>query len=271
MLNPDKTAANIAIVQNCYALFAQGDIPALIAQMTDDIAWEPVGDRNLFPLFGAWVGKDGVMAFFKTLSETQEFSAFEPQQFHASEDKVFVSGHYALTMRKSGVATECDWTMVFTLRDGLVCGFREYTDGARLVAAYRGAEASNLALVQGIYADFAAGRIDALLAGMDPAIEWVVGGSLEDYPTLGARKGVEGAASFFRDVAEYDQFTSFEPRRFLAQGATVVVLGHYGITAKQTGKHFESDWANAFTIRDGKCVRFQEFTDTAAFLKAGRS
>jgi hypothetical protein len=270
MLNPDKTAANVAIIQNCYALFGQGDIPALIAQMTDDIVWEPVGDRNLFPLFGPWVGKDGVVAFFKTLSETQEFSAFEPKQFHAADDKVFVTGHYALTMRKSGVATECDWTMVFTLRGGLVCGFREYTDGARLVAAYRGAEASNLATVQQVYAEFAAGNVEAILGRLDPAVEWISGGSRDDFPTLGARKGIEGAASFFKDVAEYDQFSSFEPRQLVAMGDMVVALGHYGITAKQTGKHFESDWVHAFTIKAGKCVKFQEFTDTAAFYKAGR-
>jgi ketosteroid isomerase-like protein len=132
-------------------------------------------------------------------------------------------------------------------------------------------EAQNLALAQQIYADFAAGNIEAILALSDPAIEWISGGSRDDFPTLGARQGIEGAASFFKDVAAYDQFTSFEPRQMVAMGDMVVALGHYGITVKQTGKHFESDWAHAFTIRGGKCVKFQEFTDTAAFLKAGRA
>lgn len=49
------------------------------------------------------------------------------------------------------------------------------------------------------------------------------------------------------------------------------VIGHYGITARTTGKHFESDWVHVFTIEDGRCLMFQEFTDTAAFLKAGRT
>ena len=131
-------------------------------------------------------------------------------------------------------------------------------------------ETTNLALVQQVYADFAAGNIEAILATMDPAIEWKSGGSHDDFPTLGPRQGIAGAASFFKDVAEYDQFTSFEPKQLIAMGDMVVALGHYGITAKQTGKHFESDWAHAFTIKGGKCVKFQEFTDTAAFYKAGR-
>jgi uncharacterized protein len=131
-------------------------------------------------------------------------------------------------------------------------------------------EAANLALVESVYAAFAKGDIDYILSVTDPSVEWISGGSREDFPTLGARKGVEGAASFFRDVAAHDEFTSFEPRQMVAMGEMVVALGHYGITAKATGKHFESDWAHALTIRGGKCVRFQEYTDTAAFLKAGR-
>ena len=45
----------------------------------------------------------------------------------------------------------------------------------------------------------------------------------------------------------------------------------HGITAKLTGKHFESDWLHVFTFANGKGVRWQEFTDTAAFYKAGRA
>lgn len=131
-------------------------------------------------------------------------------------------------------------------------------------------EAANQALVQTIYEDFAKGDVAAILALCDPAIEWISGGSRDDFPTLGQRHGIEGAASFFRDVAEHDHFTSFEPREILPIGDKVFALGHYGVTVKATGKHFESDWVHVFTIREGKGVKFQEFTDTAAFYKAGQ-
>jgi hypothetical protein len=271
MLNPDKTAANIAIVQNCFALFGAGDVPGLLAQLSDDIHWEAVGDRALFPLFGVWSGKAGVTDFITTLGAALRFLAYEPKHFYGSEDKVFAMGSYTVEMLGSGQSATADWTMVFTLRDGLVTDFREFTDGSRIVAAYRAAETANIALVQKVYGHFAKGEIDAVLAANDPNIEWISGGSREDFPTLGARKGIAGAASFFKDVAEHDEFTSFEPRQMIAMGDTVVALGHYGITAKATGKHFESDWAHAFTIRNGKCVKFQEYTDTAAFYKAGRA
>jgi uncharacterized protein len=128
----------------------------------------------------------------------------------------------------------------------------------------------NLALVRKIYEDFAKGDIPAILATMDPGIVWISGGSRDDFPTLGRRTGIAGAASFFADVAEHDEFTSFEPREFIAANGKVVVFGHYGITARKTGKHFESDFVHSYTIVDGKGVHWQEFTDTAAFYKAGR-
>ena len=132
-------------------------------------------------------------------------------------------------------------------------------------------ENTNLDLVRTVYAHFAAGNIEAILAATDPAVEWISGGSREDFPTLGPRRGIAGAASFFKDVAEHDEFSSFEPKQMIAMGDVVVVLGHYGITAKATGKHFESDWVHVFTVRNGKGVKFQEFTDTAAFYKAARA
>jgi len=267
----DRTNANIALVQSYYGMFARGDIAAIIDNCTTDVVWESVGERSVFPLLGRWEGKAGVGAFFAKLAEIEDFSEFTPKDFYASGDKVFVLGHYALTVKRSGRSAEMDWIHVFTLRDGMCAGFRENTDTAKLAAAWGGVEADNAALVQTMYAAFGEGDVATILAASDPAIEWISGGDRADFPTLGARKGIEGTASFFRDVAQHDEFTSFEPRQLIAMGDVVVALGHYGITVKSTRKHFESDWAHAFTIREGKCVKFQEFTDTAAFLKAGRA
>ena len=272
MLNPDVTAANVAIVQNCYSLFFQGDLPGLLAQAAGDVEWETVGDAAQFPLFGKWPGREGMSAFFGKLVETIEFTEFTPKTFHPSGDTVTVCGHYAWTLKSNGRSAEMDWVHVFTLEDGLVTSFREHTDTAKFAAAWRGegGEAANIALVQKVYGHFAKGEVEAILAATDPAVEWISGGSREDFPTLGARKGIEGAASFFKDVAEHDEFTSFEPRQMIAMGDMVVAQGHYGITVKSTGKHLEGDWAHAFTIKNGRCVKFQEYTDTAAFYKAVR-
>jgi ketosteroid isomerase-like protein len=60
----------------------------------------------------------------------------------------------------------------------------------------------------------------------------------------------------------------FEPREFIAQGDKVVSLGHYRWRVKTTGREFSSDFAHVFTVRDGKIVSFQEYTDTASAARA---
>ena len=44
----------------------------------------------------------------------------------------------------------------------------------------------------------------------------------------------------------------------------MVVLGDYAWTVKATGKSFRANFAHVATLRDGKIVRFREYTDTAA-------
>ena len=131
-------------------------------------------------------------------------------------------------------------------------------------------QTSNLATTRAVYDAFGRGDIAAILDACAPAIAWQSGGASDDFPAFGPRKGLDGVASFFKDVAANNQFTSFEPREFLASGDKVVVIGHYAITQKKTGKHLESDWVHVFTFAGGKCVAWRELNDSAAFYKAYR-
>ncbi len=77
--------------------------------------------------------------FFRLVSKLMDFSDFSPREFFAKkEDKVLVLGYYAMTMRKTGRNVSCDWVHVFTLNKGKVAKFREFTDTAQILEAYRG-------------------------------------------------------------------------------------------------------------------------------------
>lgn len=67
--------------------------------------------------------------------------------------------------------------------------------------------------------------------------------------------------------AEHVNFSRFEPQEFVATGDKVVALGHYTATTP-VGGSLDSDFAMVFTLRDGKVVRFQEFSDSAAINAA---
>ena len=130
-------AQNTKVVQDAYAAFGRGDIPALLGYMTDDVQWRPViGTSKQVPFSGERKGKAGVAEFFKTVGETEEFQQFEPREFIAQGNTVVAIGHYRATAKAGGKSFESDFVMVFTFRDGKVATFREFTDSAGVNAAF---------------------------------------------------------------------------------------------------------------------------------------
>lgn len=124
-------------------------------------------------------------------------------------------------------------------------------------------ENENIALVKKGYETFLRGDIAALLELFADDIEWELD-SNDAVPFTGLRRGKEGVAEFFRLIDEHQHPLQFEPREFIAQGDKVVALGHYAWSVKSTDRNYESDFAEVFTIRDGKIARFREFANTLA-------
>ena len=125
----------------------------------------------------------------------------------------------------------------------------------------------NLRIVQEGYADFARGDVQTLLGKFAEDIEWVIPGS-ENNPLTGIYQGRSRVAEFFKLLSDVTEISTFEPREFIAQGDKVIVLGRETGRVKSTGRTFQSDWAMAFTLRNGKVVKFQEYADTANLAAA---
>ena len=126
---------NVDIVRRAYDLFGKGDIPGLLNQFADDIAWETPGAPRV-PYAGRFHERDQVATFFEGLGKTAEFAQFEPREFIAQGDRVVVLGHYAGKGRSTGRPFATDWAMVFTVQHGKVTNFHEYFDTANLGAAF---------------------------------------------------------------------------------------------------------------------------------------
>ena len=130
--------ADISMVKSMYEGFSRGDIGAINAGLTADIHWRVNGLRTDYPLFGIWNGTEQVKQFFAGVAEQEKFSEFDPKEFYAAGDKVFVLGNYAGTLGKTGRAFASEFVHVFTLRGGKVSKFHEFNDSARFVEAWRG-------------------------------------------------------------------------------------------------------------------------------------
>jgi uncharacterized protein len=110
----------------------------------------------------------------------------------------------------------------------------------------------NIEHVKKGYEAFSGGDIDTLMALLDDNIEWVHPGQSA---ISGTYHGKGEFGEFLRRFAE--KSTTVKPRRFLADGDTVVVLSDV------SAGNEEGQDAEVYTIRDGKTVRAQVYTDTA--------
>jgi hypothetical protein len=130
-------------------------------------------------------------------------------------------------------------------------------------------ESRNVQTVKDAYAAFMRGDINGVLATVDDNVEWhAIKGAEGVAPHAGARRGRAQVADFFAKLGASTEFSRFEPREFIAQGDHVVVIGEYAATVKATGRSVVSDWVMVFTVRDGKLVRFREWTDSAQLVRA---
>jgi len=129
--------ANISFVQSLYAAFGRGEIATIIGALAPDVVWTVNGDGKVYPLMGTWKGPKAVEDFFRGVGEYEEFSDFSPREFHSTEDRVFVLGHYAGKIKTTGGAFKSDWIHVFTVRGGKVVSFREFNDSHAFISAYR--------------------------------------------------------------------------------------------------------------------------------------
>lgn len=126
----------------------------------------------------------------------------------------------------------------------------------------------NVSIVRGMYEAFGRGDIASVLATLDPQVEWWEAENFiyaDENPYIGSQAVLEGV--FMRIGTEWDGF-SVAPKELLDAGDTVVGHGYYSGVYKQNGKQVRAQFAHLFSFRDGKIVKFQQYTDTAQFERA---
>ena len=127
---------NTGLVQRDYSHFQSGDIPALLDSLSEDVEWVTTELEGV-PVGGNWRGPEQVGQFFQTLGDTQEVRQLELREFVAQGDTVAALGHYGWHVKSTGREWESDFVPVFTVRDGKVTSFQEFTNTAAIADAFR--------------------------------------------------------------------------------------------------------------------------------------
>ena len=127
---------NVRIVQEAYAAFGRGDIPAVLNLLTGDVEWVVPGPPDRLPHVGTFRGREDVERFFALLGQAVEHEQFEPRDFVAGGQGVVALGSERARARATGRSYENEWAMVFVLREGRIAKLRVYEDTAALVDAF---------------------------------------------------------------------------------------------------------------------------------------
>jgi ketosteroid isomerase-like protein len=135
----DAAASALQAVETVYAGFAAGDIALATSTMAADIDWReakgnPYADKN------PYIGPDAVVSglFARLGGEWDGFTA-TPEEFVTQGGRVIVFGQYSGTYLATGKALDAPFVHSWTVEDGKVVKFVQFTDTAGQVAVMAGA------------------------------------------------------------------------------------------------------------------------------------
>jgi uncharacterized protein len=126
---------NTQTVQEMFAAFSRGDVPAILNMVTEDVHWCLCAAGDV-PYYGRWRGRDGVGQFFAAFGGSVDVEEFEPQKFVAQGDAVVVLGRERIRVKATGRAVEQEWAIAFALRDGKIADLRVYEDSGAVAKAF---------------------------------------------------------------------------------------------------------------------------------------
>ena len=125
---------------------------------------------------------------------------------------------------------------------------------------------SNIELIKNLYQSFANGDVPSVLASFDEKIEWT---EAEGFPYGGTYRGANAILEnvFMKLGSEWEGFAAV-PDELLDAGDNIVALGNYSGKYNETGKSMRVPFAHVWTLRDGKIVKFVQYTDTLKVSEA---
>ena len=122
---------------------------------------------------------------------------------------------------------------------------------------------SNLQIVKDMYGSFAIGDVPAVVADMDPNIEWNESENFpyaDGNPYIGPDAVVKGV--FSRLGSEWEYWKLADQVYYESQNGEILVTGRYSAKHKKTGKEINAQFVHIFWIKNGKVTKFQQYADT---------
>jgi uncharacterized protein len=120
--------SNVDFIRGLYESFAKGDVPSVLAAFGDNIEWiEAEGT----PYGGTYRSGDEIVqnVFMKLATEWTGYTV-TPEEFHDAGDTIIVTGKYSGSYNETGKNMSVPFAHFWTLADGKVAKFVQFTDTA---------------------------------------------------------------------------------------------------------------------------------------------
>ncbi len=136
--NKPAKEKNVEIIQNLYAAFAKGDVPAVLQKFDPKIEWNeaenfPYADGN--PYIGPQAVLNGVFA--RLGAEWEYWNLTDQTYYEANSGEIIVTGRYKAKNKKTAKEINVQFVHMWTLEDGMVTKFQQYADTYQTVEAMK--------------------------------------------------------------------------------------------------------------------------------------
>ncbi len=124
------------IIENMYNAFAEGNIPAVLASMDDNIVWNEAEGNSLAD-GNPYKGPDAVLngVFARLGAEWENFRLVDIKLHEMSNNQVLATLRYHGKNVKTGTSIDAQAAHLWALKDGKVIGFQQYVDTKQLAEA----------------------------------------------------------------------------------------------------------------------------------------
>ena len=126
---------NTALIRKEYDAFGRGDIQTILDNLTEDVEWGLEGPESI-PFAGKKKGPAQVRTFFEALGGTLQDMKLSMDTFVAQGDHVATMGRFSATVVATGRSFDAPIAHFFTVRNGKISRFVDFTDTAATVEAY---------------------------------------------------------------------------------------------------------------------------------------
>jgi uncharacterized protein len=117
--------------------------------------------------------------------------------------------------------------------------------------------------VRAIFDDWLNGR--SALERFDPEIVMV---ESETLPGAASARGLDGVRRYIESFSSYWEEIRFEPQEFIDAGDRVVVVARLVGRGRKSGVDVRRTWAYVWTLRGGRALRMEGYTDRSEALRA---